>query len=351
MLNVHLRSLSYEQLERFLIAHGQPKFRTKQVFDWLHAKAVCSIDEMTNLPNTLKDLLKQECHLETLTIEQKWASKLDDTVKYLYALDDGECVETVLMKYQHGYSICISTQVGCKMGCAFCASTKAGFVRNLTAGEMLEQIYRTNADQSIRISNIVLMGIGEPLDNFNEVLRFLSLINAPLGANISMRNISVSTCGLVDRIDELAELGLGITLSISLHASNDAVRSGIMPINHRYNIETLLAACKRYTDKTGRRISFEYALIAGQNDTKQQAVELARLLKGQLCHINLIPVNPVKETTFTRSGQKNVLLFQKTLQQHGMNATVRRTLGTDIEAACGQLRRDHSTTKLGGGKQ
>lgn len=336
-----LRSMDQQQLETFLADLGQPKFRAKQIFSWLHQKRVKSVDEMSNLPVTLRENLKEQSELCVLEVRRKLVSELDGTVKYLYALPDGECVESVLMRYKHGNSICISSQVGCKMGCAFCASTKAGFIRNLKAGELLEQIYRTEEDLGLRISNVVLMGIGEPLDNFKEVLRFLQLINSPLGANISMRNISLSTCGLVERIDELAECRLGLTLSISLHASDDETRNRIMPVNQRWNIEELLASCKRYTDRTGRRISFEYALIAGENDSKEQAVRLAALLKGHLCHVNLIPVNTVQETDFRRSDKKRVAAFQETLQQHGINATVRRTLGADIDAACGQLRREH----------
>lgn len=336
-----LRSMDLEELEVFLADLGQPKFRAKQIFSWLHQKRVKSVDEMSNLPVTLREILNGQSELSVLEVRRKLVSELDGTVKYLYALPDGECVESVLMRYKHGNSICISSQVGCKMGCAFCASTKAGFVRDLKAGELLEQVYRTEEDLGLRISNVVLMGIGEPLDNFKEVLRFLQLINSPLGANISMRNISLSTCGLVERIDELAECRLGLTLSISLHASDDETRNRIMPVNHRWNIEELLASCKRYTDRTGRRISFEYALIAGENDSKEQAVRLAALLKGHLCHVNLIPVNTVQETDFRRSDKKRVAAFQETLQQHGINATVRRTLGADIDAACGQLRREH----------
>lgn len=341
MLQQDLRSMDLTELEALLERFKQPKFRAKQVFDWLHQKRVHTVQEMQNLPVSLREALQEQTTLSVLTIRRKLVSELDGTVKYLYQLPDGECVETVLMKYKHGNSICISSQVGCKMGCAFCASTKAGFVRDLTTGELLEQIYRTEEDLGLRISNVVLMGIGEPLDNFNAVLRFLQLINSPLGANISMRNISLSTCGLVEQIDLLSTYKLGITLSISLHAADDETRNRIMPVNHRWNIQTLLAACKRYTNQTGRRISFEYALIAGENDSKEQALQLAALLKGQLCHVNLIPVNTVKETSFRRSDQKRVAAFQEMLQKQGINATVRRTLGADINAACGQLRREH----------
>jgi len=336
---IDLTGLELHALQDYLSSVGQPKFRAKQIYEWIHQKRVQSFDEMSNLPKALRGQLKETASLTVFQVQRKLVSKLDGTVKYLYALPDGECVETVMMRYQHGNSLCVSSQVGCKMGCAFCASTKAGFVRNLTAAEILEQVYQTERDLGLRISHIVLMGIGEPLDNYDEVLRFLRLINSPLGANISLRNISLSTCGLVDRIDELAKEKLGITLSISLHASDNETRDRMMPVNHRYPMEQLLAACKRYTDRTGRRISFEYACIAGENDRAEDARRLAHCLKGQLCHINLIPVNAVKETDF-HADLKRVKEFQKELTKLGMNATIRRTLGADISAACGQLRRD-----------
>lgn len=336
---IELTGMELPALQEYLQSIGQPKFRAAQLFDWIHQKRVTDFDAMQNLPKALRDRLKEEATLTTLTIQRKLESKLDGTVKYLYGLPDGECVETVLMRYSYGNSLCVSSQVGCKMGCAFCASTKAGFVRSLTAGEILAQVYETERDLGVKISHIVMMGIGEPLDNYENVLRFLRLINSPSGANISLRNLSLSTCGLVDQIDRLAEEKLGITLSISLHASDNETRSRMMPVNRRYPMEELLAACKRYTDRTGRRISFEYALIAGENDRPEDARRLAHCLKGQLCHINLIPVNSVKETSF-RADRKRVREFQQELSRLGMNATVRRTLGADINAACGQLRRD-----------
>lgn len=336
-----IRSLTLEQLTEQLTQLSEPKFRAKQIFDWLHQKRVDSFDEMTNLSAALREKLKERYTISVLTVQRKLVSRLDGTVKFLYRLPDGECVESVLMKYKHGNSICVSTQVGCKMGCAFCASTKAGFVRSLSPGEILEQIYQTERQLELRISHVVLMGIGEPLDNFENVVTFLELINSPFGANISLRNISVSTCGLVDKIYELAKLKLGITLSISLHASDNETRDRIMPVNHKWRIEQLLQACSYYTDQTGRRISFEYALIQGENDSPADAAKLASLLHGQLCHVNLIPVNEVKETSFRKTGRQNVLRFQQELIRRGINATVRRTLGADISAACGQLRRDH----------
>jgi 23S rRNA (adenine2503-C2)-methyltransferase len=336
-----IKSFTLEQLNAELEKLSQPKFRAKQIFDWLHQKRVNSFDEMTNLPGALRTRLKENYTITQLTVQRKLVSQLDGTVKYLYRLPDGECVESVLMKYKHGNSICVSSQVGCKMGCAFCASTKAGFIRSLTSSEILEQIYQTEKDLGIRISHVVLMGIGEPLDNFENVVTFLELINSPFGANISLRNISVSTCGLVDKIYQLAELKLGITLSISLHACDNETRDRIMPVNHKWKIEELLKACQYYTQVTNRRISFEYALIQGENDSPAQAAKLADLLRGQLCHVNLIPVNEVKETSFKKTARQNVLRFQEELIRRGINATVRRTLGADISAACGQLRRDH----------
>lgn len=341
MDKIDCKSLTLEQLQEEMKRLTQPKFRAKQVFDWIHKKRANQFSDMSNLPESLRNKLEEDFTIVQLEVENKLVSAQDGTVKYLYRLPDGEHVETVLMKYHHGNSVCISTQVGCKMGCAFCASTKAGFVRNLLPGELLEQIYRTEQDMDIRISHVVLMGIGEPLDNYDNVVAFLRLINSQDGANISLRNVSLSTCGLVDRINELAQLKLGLTLSISLHAADNRTRDTIMPVNFRWNIEKLLQACGNYSNITKRRISFEYALIKGENDSLADAQRLARLLKGQLCHVNLIPVNPVKETVFEKSERQNVIRFQDELIKKGINATVRRTLGTDINAACGQLRREH----------
>lgn len=335
-----IKSMTLSELERFLADLGQPKFRGKQIFSWLHEKRVLSFAEMTDLPASLREKLETECSITSFEVERKLVSQLDGTVKYLYRLPDGEHVESVLMRYEHGISLCISSQVGCRMGCAFCASTKAGFVRNLTASEILEQVYAAGRDTGERISNIVLMGIGEPLDNFEQVMRFLELVSDPKGLNLSHRHISLSTCGVVDRIRELAEKDLQITLSISLHATDDAARSSIMPVNNRWKIQELLDACREYTDRTHRRISYEYALISGVNDSRRQAEELAALLKGMLCHVNLIPVNYVKEAGYEKSPKERVYAFQKVLTDRGINATVRRTLGADIDAACGQLRRE-----------
>lgn len=337
---IDIKSMTIPELESFLTELKQPKFRAKQIFSWLHEKRVLSFNEMTNLPASLRELLKENCTITSLTVERKLVSQLDGTVKYLYRLADGQHIESVRMAYEHGISLCISSQVGCKMGCAFCASTKAGFVRNLTASEILEQVYAAGRDAGERIGSIVMMGIGEPLDNFDQVMRFLELVSDPNGMNLSHRHISLSTCGVVDRIRELAEKDLQITLSISLHATDDAARSAIMPVNRRWNMEELLDACREYTDRTHRRISYEYALISGVNDSRKQAEELAALLKGMLCHVNLIPVNYVKEAGYQKSSKGRIYEFQKVLNDRGINATVRRTLGADINAACGQLRRE-----------
>lgn len=343
MKKIDLKSMLLTELEEFLKQIGEPGFRAKQVFGWLHEKKVRSFDEMTNLSKSLRDKLSSQCRIPCVAVKRKLVSKLDGTTKYLYGLEDGESVETVLMKYKHGNSLCVSSQVGCKMGCEFCASTKAGFVRNLSASEILDQVYETERDLGLRVSHIVMMGIGEPLDNFENVVRFLELINSPLGANISMRNISLSTCGLAERIDELAQYDFGLTLSISLHAAEDGKRSEMMPVNRRYPIQRLLQSCKNYSKITKRRISFEYALIKGKNDSTADAARLAEQLKGQLCHVNLIPVNEVKETSFVKTERENVYRFQNELIKRGINATVRRTLGSDINAACGQLRRENQS--------
>ena len=330
-------SLSREELTAELTALGEKAFRAKQIYDWLHVKKVRDFSQMSNISAQLRDTLEKKFCLKSLIIKKKLVSEIDNTVKYLYGLPDGESVETVLMEYKHGNSLCISTQVGCRMGCRFCASTIAGFVRHLLPSEMLLQIYETERDSGRHVDSIVLMGIGEPLDNFDNVMKFLSLVNSD-GEGMSLRHISLSTCGIVDRIYELAELKTGLTLSISLHAATDEKRSSIMPINKKYNLEKLMAACRDYFKKTGRRISFEYSLIEGVNDTEQSADELIKLLGGMLCHVNLIPINEIRERDYKKS--RYVEKFQKRLTNAGINATVRRTLGADINAACGQLRRD-----------
>lgn len=337
-----ITAMTYDELAAFCKTAGVPSFRAGQIFGWLHQKKVGSFSEMTNLPAQFRDKLNDNYYITSLKIRKKLVSALDDTVKYLYELPDGCCVETVFMRYHHGNSLCISTQVGCKMGCRFCASTIAGFVRNLSAGELLAQITETERDLSLPVDSIVLMGIGEPLDNYDEVVRFLRILSDPRGRGMSLRHLSLSTCGLVDRIDRLAEEAFGLTLSVSLHAPDDETRSEIMPVNRRYPLSELLAACRRYTEKTHRRISFEYALIDGVNDDKKDAEKLAALLHGMLCHVNLIPVNPVAERDYKKSNREKLAAFQAVLQKHGIETTIRRTLGADINAACGQLRRSET---------
>ncbi len=339
-----IKSMTMEELSAYIIELGEPKFRLKQIFRWLH-RGVRSFEEMTDLPRSLQAKLQEDAKIATLSIYARYRSQMDETVKYLFALEDGNIIETVAMKYHHGWSLCISSQVGCRMGCSFCQSTKGGLIRPLTAGEILDQIIKVQEDLDIRISNIVMMGIGEPLDNLDEVLRFLKNVNDPEGINIGYRHISLSTCGLIPGIRKLAEFEFPITLSISLHATTDQKRSGIMPVNKKYNIGELIDACKYYQEHTGRRISFEYAVIDGVNDGYEDAKALAKLLKGILCHINLIPVNPIEDGNYRPPTKKNILGFQDTLIKLGLNATIRRTLGADISASCGQLR--HQVQKEG----
>lgn len=331
-----LKSMTPEELVSWCRLQGQPAFRAKQIFQWL-SRGVTSTEEMTNLPKALRTKIDQEGGISPLTVERKQVSKLDGTIKYLWRLADGNCIETVLMRYHHGNSVCISSQVGCAMGCAFCASTIGGKVRNLTAGELLDQVTFTQKDADLTISNIVLMGIGEPLDNYDNVRRFLTLVNHPDGLNIGMRHISLSTCGLIQGIDRLAEEGLQLTLSVSLHAPEDETRSALMPVNRGTGVEALFAACRRYFAKTGRRISYEYAMIEGVNDTPRQAALLADQLEGTVAHVNLIPLNHVQESPLKPST--HVSAFQRQLEKRGITATVRRRLGSDIDASCGQLRR------------
>ena len=331
-----LKSMTLEEMTAALKAMGQPSFRGKQVFTWLH-KGVTSFDEMTNLPKDLRDKLKSEFTLTVPKVARKQMSKQDGTIKYLWELSDGNCIESVLMRYHHGNTVCISSQVGCRMGCAFCASTVAGKVRDLTPAEMLDQVLFTQLDSGLEISNIVLMGIGEPMDNLDTVLRFLELVNHPDGMNIGMRHISLSTCGVIPGIRRLADLGLQLTLSVFLHAPDSETRSKIMPVNRAYDVEKLFDACHDYFKKTGRRISFEYAMIDGVNDQDWQADLIAAKLKGMPGHVNLIPLNDVVESPFKPS--RRIAAFQKRLESHGITATVRRSLGGDIDASCGQLRR------------
>jgi 23S rRNA (adenine2503-C2)-methyltransferase len=340
LVKTDILSLTYSELEQEILKLGEKKFRCLQVFEWLHKRRVTDFYQMSNISSQLKSTLKQNFCLKSLIIDRKLESNKDNTVKYLYRLDDSNHIETVLMGYNHGDSLCISTQVGCKMGCSFCASTIAGFKRNLTPAEMLLQLYETERDSKRKVSSIVLMGIGEPLDNFDNVISFLKILSCEEGTNMSLRHVSLSTCGLADKIDELAEMKLGLTLSISLHAASDEKRSEIMPVNKKFNIKRLISSCESYIQKTGRRISFEYALIDGVNDSKEQADELAGLLRGMICHVNIIPVNKIKERNYT-STRNSAMRFKTYLESLGINATVRRTLGSDINAACGQLRREY----------
>ncbi len=330
-------SMFPEELGALCESLNQPKYRGKQIFEGLY-KGKRDFSEFSTLPKAFRDSLSESAFIPTATIKRKLVSAIDGTVKYLYELHDGETVESVFMRYHHGNTMCISTQVGCRMGCAFCASTKAGLVRSLAPSEMLLQILEAERDLNERVSNIVLMGMGEPLDNYVNVMKFLRLVNHESGLNIGLRHISLSTCGLVDKIDRLADEGLPITLSISLHAPNDMIRRQTMPIANRYSIKELLDSCRRYIDKTGRRISFEYALISGVNDSKEDAHELGRLLSGMICHLNLIPVNPIKEKNFQRSEKNAIKVFTETVETYKISVTVRRKLGADINASCGQLR-------------
>ena len=340
-MNDHLKSKTLPEMQTLFKELGQPAFRAKQVYTWLH-KGVRSYDEMTNLPKNLREALAQRYPIQTPEAVRKQESAKDGTIKYLWRLADGNCVETVLMRYHYGNTVCISTEVGCAMGCAFCASTIGGLVRRLEPHEMLDQVLFTQVDSGLPISHIVLMGIGEPLDNFDNVLRFLELVNSEEGMNISMRHISLSTCGLVPKIDELAKRKLQISLAISLHGPNDEIRTKIMPVNKAYPIDVLLAACRRYYEATSRRIHFEYAMIDGVNDRECDARELLRRLKGLGAHINMIPLNHVEESPLKPSSKAAVARFQKILEDGGITATVRRTLGGDIDASCGQLRRKYT---------
>lgn len=338
-MKTDIKSLTYSELKEETQELGLKTFRAKQIYSWLHKYGVTSFDEMSNISINLRNTMDANYFIPTCEIENKYVSKIDDTVKYLFRLYDGEYIETVVMKYKYGYTICVSSQVGCKMGCKFCASTLAGFKRNLTSSEIEGQLHAAQKDLGIRISNIVLMGIGEPLDNYDNVIKFLRNVNDENGLNISMRNITLSTCGIVPNIYRLMEEEFQITLTISLHAPNDEIRSRTMPVNDKWNIEEVLEACRKYANKTNRRVSFEYTLIKDVNDSKECALELARKLNGMLCHVNLIPVNNVEERKNIRSTDDSINNFMHLLKKNGINATIRRTLGSDINASCGQLRR------------
>ncbi|MGN0170750.1 MAG: 23S rRNA (adenine(2503)-C(2))-methyltransferase RlmN [Lachnospiraceae bacterium] len=337
-----LVSMTQPELARVMDSLGEPGFRAKQLYEWIHKKGASNFEEMTNLPKMLKEkLINEGCELHTPNLITYQESKQDGTRKYLFELQDHQVVESVFMRYKHGNSVCISSQVGCKMGCAFCASTLDGWVRNLSAGEMLEQIYQIQKDTGERVSNVVVMGTGEPLDNYENLVRFIHLLSDEGGLHISQRNITVSTCGLVPQIRRLAEEKLQITLALSLHASSQEERQKLMPIANTYGIQEVLAACQYYFEQTGRRISFEYSLVAGVNDTKEDAVRLKDLIGGMNCHVNLIPVNPIKERSFRQPDRENVLRFQNNLEKHGINVTIRRGMGRDIDGACGQLRKKY----------
>ena len=336
-----ISSYTLEGLTALMKELGQPAFRAKQIFHWLHQKLVTEFSAMTDQPKALLAKLEEGYYIAAPAIARRQQSK-DGTVKYLFALADGNCIETVIMRYHYGVTACVSTQVGCRMGCRFCASTQAGRVRNLEAGEIAAQIYAAQKDIGERISHIVLMGIGEPLDNFDNVMDFLTIISSPDGVNIGMRNISLSTCGVVPMIDKLAEKKLQLTLSISLHAPNDEMRSKMMPVNDAYPVAQLIAACRRYQETTGRRVSFEYSMVRGVNDSPATAKELAALIRGMGAHVNLIPINPVDGSPYSATDAENVKRFQSLLTDLGVNATVRRRLGSDISAACGQLRREEA---------
>ena len=334
-----IMSMTYGELAEVFSGKGLQGFRAKQVYQWLHCRLAASYDEMTDLPKALREQLAEEYPLNICTVAKKQVSAADGTVKFLYALHDGDYIESVVMKYKYGYTVCVSSQVGCKMGCAFCASTLGGFKRSLTAGEILSQVYTAQRELGERVSHIVLMGMGEPLDNYDNVMRFIELVTDEKGLNLSMRNISLSTCGVVPKIEELMKKKLQLTLSISLHAADSALRSKIMPINKKYDVDELLAVCRRYAAETSRRISFEYSMLAGVNDSDECARLLASKLRGMLCHVNLIPVNEVEESPFKPSSPERIERFTEILAGSGITATVRRKLGSDIEASCGQLRR------------
>lgn len=336
-----LKSMNLAEMTEFIVSIGEKPFRAKQVYQWIHEKQADSFDEMTNISKKLRESLADAGYLTTLKKEEVQISKLDGTRKYLFQLEDGNVIESVLMRYKHGNSVCISSQVGCRMGCRFCASTLDGLVRGLRPAEMLDQIYQIGKDIGERISNVVVMGTGEPMDNFDNLLRFIELLTDENGLHISQRNLTVSTCGIVPRMRELADKKLQITLALSLHASNQEKRLSLMPVANKYDIHEVVDACRYYFDQTGRRVTFEYSLVGGVNDTDQDAEELCRLVKGMNCHINLIPVNPIKERDYVQSNAKVIVAFKNKLEKNGLAVTVRREMGRDIDGACGQLRKSY----------
>ena len=336
-----IRSMTIQELKDVMENMGEKSFKAGQIFDWLHKKTVSGYEEMTNLSKALREKLQRDYPLYELEVLEVQTSKLDGTKKFLFRLKDGHVIESVWMQYQHGNSVCISSQVGCRMGCRFCASTIGGLTRNLTAAEMLMQIYRIQKLTKERVSHVVVMGTGEPLDNYDELLKFLNILTDEKGLHISQRNITVSTCGIVPKIYELADEKLQITLAISLHAPNDEKRKELMPVANRYSIPELLTACRYYFEQTGRRLTFEYSLVSQKNDSQQDADELAARIKGLNCHVNLIPVNPIKERNYVQSDKKDVEKFKNKLEKYGINVTIRREMGRDIDGACGQLRKSY----------
>ena len=341
-----LKSLSLPELIEVFEAIGEKKFRANQLYSWMHQKMILNLDEATNLSKKLIEKLKNEFDFTTVGLYTFQESMLDGTRKYLFELDDENVVESVFMKYHHGNSVCISSQIGCRMGCSFCASTLDGLARNLTTGEMLDQIYAISRHTGERISNVVIMGMGEPLDNYDNIVRFVKMISEDTGLNISQRNITVSTCGIAPMIEKLANEKFQITLALSLHATTDKKRQSLMPITNKYPIDVVLEACRYYFRTTGRRLTFEYSLVAGANDTEEDALELAALIKDFNCHVNLIPINPIKERDYKEPSTKNVRAFQNKLEKNGINATIRREMGRDIDGACGQLRRKHTQKSI-----
>ncbi|WP_394522197.1 23S rRNA (adenine(2503)-C(2))-methyltransferase RlmN [Lacrimispora sp. JR3] len=339
MVKTDIKSLNLEKLTSYMMSIGEKPFRAKQLYEWMHKKLASDYDEMTNLPKSLKEKLLQSAAFTSLVVVEEKISKIDGTRKYLFGLSDGNIIESVLMKYKHGNSVCISSQVGCRMGCRFCASTLDGLERNLTPSEMLDQIYRIQKATGERVSNVVVMGSGEPMDNYDNLIAFIHLLTDENGLNISQRNITVSTCGIVPGIRKLAEEDLQITLALSLHAPNDEVRRSLMPIANRYSLTEVLPACQEYFEKTGRRLTFEYSLVSGVNDNLKEAAALSALLKGIHGHVNLIPVNPIKERDYVQSDKKAILDFKNYLEKNGINVTIRREMGRDINGACGQLRK------------
>ena len=345
MEQLDIKSQDLPELKKTVEGLSEKPFRAKQIYEWLHKKQADSFQEMTNLSVSLREKLERNCQIVSLKVLEVQTSKLDGTQKYLFALPDGNVVESVLMKYHHGNSVCISSQVGCKMGCRFCASTIGGWTRNLLPSEMLDQVYKIQKLSKERVSNVVVMGTGEPLDNYDNLLRFIRILSDEKGLHISQRNITVSTCGIVPRMYDLAQEDLQITLAISLHASNQQKREQLMPIARKYSLDELMKACRNYFEKTGRRLTFEYSLVGGENDSQEDAEELAHLIKGLNCHVNLIPVNPIKERSYVQSDKKVIANFQNKLEKYQINVTIRREMGRDIDGACGQLRKSYIDKK------